>query len=143
MRRLITIIIALCVLGIAVLGFQSMAHQGGHASSPCIGFVAGAGCPATISSLSDIAGHIAAVQNFSLGIISSSLLLGALLAVVLWFIRQQGTFDTEHPPAPAYQSHRHVRPDLSSFMRLNSWLAHHEARDPHASSWVHEPFRSS
>lgn len=139
MKRIIAIIIALSVLGIAVLGFASMAHENSHNPGSCIGFAAGANCPATIASFSDIAGHIAAVQGFSLGIINSSLFMGVLLVVALWFSRQE-IMKIQDSPLHAYQLERTIPHDIPLTHRLHKWLARHEARDPHVFSWVHEPF---
>src|SRR3989338_2396608 len=140
MKKTITIIIALSVFGIAAFGFLSMAHESGHNQGNCLGFVTGADCPAVLVSRSDIAGHIAAVRSFSLGIVTSSLLIGMLFVVALWFAWRHRTFDTQPPLALAYQSQRNIRSDLSSFIRFNKWLARHEARDPYASLRVHESF---
>lgn len=137
MRRIIAIIIALSVLGIAVLGFASMAHENSHNPGSCIGFATGANCPAKIASFSDVAGHIAAVQGFSLGIITSSLFMGVLLVVTFWFFRQK-IFNIQDPPGLAYQRERTIQYDVPLTHRFLKWLARHEARDPHAFFRVHE-----
>jgi len=138
MKRLLAAIITVSILGIAVLGFLSMAHENDHNIGNCIGFVTGVVCPTLITSFFDTARHIAAIQGLSLGALISFLTLGALF-IAIWFVRQK-VWNMKYPPATLYAYIKKVKQNVLSLIRLNKWLARHEARDPHAHLWVHEFF---
>ncbi len=144
MKRIIAIIIALSVLGIAILGFSSMADHGNHALRSCVGRVIGSNCPLVTQSLADVAAHIAAAQKLGMATLNPSVAAAALLmALFVFFLLPR--MSAAHLPQMAAVSLFYTRASSppSSLSRRLKWLARHETRDPHTSPWVHELFRSS
>jgi hypothetical protein len=134
LKRLINITVILSVLGIAVLGFLSMADHDNHALRSCVGRVTGTNCPPVTQSLADVASHIAAAQKLGMAIPNPGV-AGAALVMALGALILLPRLNAAHLPPPAViplLRTSALSPPPSLARRLE-WLARHEARDPHAS----------